>query len=193
MPLGRPIPHVQLVIADDVLHLRRPGCPGELCIGGAGVGAGYINEPEMTAAKFPPNPFSFVAGTRIYRTGDRVRMLPDGNLEFLGRLDHQVKIRGFRGWSARLRQPFTPHPDIQSAVVIAREDQAARRILAAYFVPRRQPAPTSPSCAYFLRAKLPKNTTWCRQFSIPGILPAGDPNGRSGPERVARRAWQRTR
>jgi amino acid adenylation domain-containing protein len=154
-PLGRPIPHVQLVILDEALQRCRPGSPGELCIGGAGVGAGYLNDPEMTAAKFPPNPFSFVAGTRLYRTGDRVRMLPDGNLEFMGRMDNQVKIRGFRVELGEIEAVLNAHPNIKNAVVIAREDKPDEKFLAAYLVPRTQPPPAVSELRGFLKAKLP--------------------------------------
>jgi amino acid adenylation domain-containing protein len=155
VPLGRPIHHVQLVIVDDALQRCRPGSAGELCIGGAGVGAGYINDAEMTAAKFPPNPFSFVAGTHLYRTGDRVRMLPDGNLEFLGRMDHQVKIRGFRVELGEIEALLNAHPNIQNAVVIARTDRSEEKFLAAYLVPRAQPPPAVSELRGFLKAKLP--------------------------------------
>jgi amino acid adenylation domain-containing protein len=155
VPLGGPISNVQIVILDDSLERCPPGTPGELCIGGAGVGAGYVNDPETTAAKFLPNPFSEVSGKYIYRTGDQVRMLPDGNIEFLGRLDHQVKIRGFRVELGEIEAALNTHPNIQSAVVIAREDKAGEKILAAYLVPRSQPPPGVSELHGFLKARMP--------------------------------------
>src|SRR5262249_1416591 len=96
VPIGRPIENVQTYILDPKLGLVPRGVAGELCIGGAGVGLGYLNDPERTAAAFLSDPFSSVPDGRLYRTGDRARMRVDGLLEFLGRLDHQVKIRGHR-------------------------------------------------------------------------------------------------
>jgi non-ribosomal peptide synthetase component F len=94
VPIGKPIFNAELYILDRDLNVLPVGVAGELCIGGDGVGAGYINDIGLTAAKFVPHPFSSEA--RLYRTGDRARYLPDGNIEFLGRSDHQIKIRGFR-------------------------------------------------------------------------------------------------
>ncbi len=155
VPLGRPIYNVQLVIVDDSFQLCPDGTPGELCIGGVGVGAGYLNDLEMTKAKFLPNHFSAVSGKYIYRTGDRVRMLPDGNLEFLGRLDHQVKIRGFRIELGEIESALNNHPNVQGAVVITLADQRGEKILATYLVARSQPAPAVSELRQFLQATLP--------------------------------------
>lgn len=155
VPLGRPIPNVQLVVVDDALGLCPPGAAGELCIGGAGVGAGYLHDPEMTAAKFLPNPFSSVSGKYLYRTGDRVRMLPDGQLEFLGRLDHQVKIRGFRIELGEIEAALHAHPSVAGAVVMVRAGPAEEKILVAYLVPRCAPAPSVVELRRFLADRLP--------------------------------------
>ena len=96
LPLGRPIANTQVYLLDSNRNLVPVGVPGELHIGGLGLARGYLNRPELTAEKFIPNPFSDEPGARLYKTGDRARYLPDGNIEFLGRTDHQVKIRGYR-------------------------------------------------------------------------------------------------
>ena len=132
VPIGRPIHNVQLAIVDDKLNICPVGEPGELCVAGTGVGAGYVNDPEMTAAKFIPNPFPDIAGPTIYRTGDQARWLPDGVIEFLGRLDHQVKIRGIRIELHEIESVLKTYPDIREAVVILRKgpggDESARLV-----------------------------------------------------------------
>ncbi len=96
VPIGRPIPNAQVYVLDSHLNPLPVGAPGELCIGGPGVARGYLNRPEETSDRFVADPFSGKPGARLYKSGDLVRYLPDGNLEMLGRLDHQVKLRGFR-------------------------------------------------------------------------------------------------
>src|SRR4029453_9773445 len=97
IPIGRPIANTQVYILDGHLNAVPVGMAGEICIGGDGVATGYLNRPELTEERFIAS--SFARGRRLYRTGDRGRFLPDGNIEFLGRLDNQVKVRGFRiGW-----------------------------------------------------------------------------------------------
>ena len=91
LPIGRPIANTEIYVLDGNLHPVPIGIPGELHIGGAGLARGYLNRPELTAKKFIPNPFSTNATSRLYKTGDLVRYLPDGNLEFVGRIDNQVK------------------------------------------------------------------------------------------------------
>ncbi|HVI08026.1 MAG TPA: amino acid adenylation domain-containing protein [Candidatus Binatia bacterium] len=133
LPIGRPIANVQLHVLDSELRPVPVGEAGELHIGGAGLARGYLNHPERTAAKFIGDPFSKDANARLYKTGDMVRRLPDGNIEFIGRIDFQVKIRGFRVELGEIESVLEKHPDVAQAVVIARESQAGKQ-LAAYVI-----------------------------------------------------------
>lgn len=133
LPIGRPIANVRLHVLDEKLQQLPIGTPGELHIGGAGLARGYLNQPELTAAKFIDDPFSNGPGARLYKTGDLVRRLPDGNLEFVGRIDFQVKIRGFRVELGEIEGVLEKHPAVAQAVVIAR-DVAGTKQLAAYVI-----------------------------------------------------------
>jgi amino acid adenylation domain-containing protein len=119
VPIGRPVANTQCYILDGQMQPLPVGIPGELHLGGVQVGRGYHNRPDLTAEKFIPNPFSSEPGARLYKTGDLCRYLPDGNIEFLGRLDHQVKIRGFRIELGEIEAVLGNHPAVQSAVVVA--------------------------------------------------------------------------
>ena len=134
VPIGHPVANTQLHILDENRKPLGPGQVGELCIGGAGVARGYLNRPELTAEKFIPEPFSAVPGARLYRTGDLARLSPEGEMEYLGRMDHQVKIRGFRIELGEIESVLGQHHGIRQAVVVAREDKPADKYLAAYVV-----------------------------------------------------------
>ncbi len=133
IPIGRPIANITLYILDRQLNPVPVGTPGELHIGGIGLARGYLNRPELTAEKFIPNPYD-QQGSRLYKTGDWVRYRPDGNIDYLGRIDHQVKIRGFRIELGEIEARLLEHPAIKETAVIAREDQAGDKRLAAYLV-----------------------------------------------------------
>ncbi|MBI4524203.1 MAG: amino acid adenylation domain-containing protein [Deltaproteobacteria bacterium] len=135
IPLGRPIGNVQIYLLDRNLEPVPIGASGELCIGGASLARGYLNRPDLTAEKFVPNPFSKESGARLYRTGDMARWLPDGNVEFIGRIDNQVKIRGFRVELGEVEAALAQHPDIQGAAVSIRDDGPGEKRLVAYVVP----------------------------------------------------------
>ncbi len=134
VPIGRPIANTQLYILDNFLQRLPIGVLGELHIGGAGVARGYLNRPDLTAEKFIKNPFSDDPDSRLYKTGDLARYLPDGNIEYLGRLDNQVKIRGFRIELGEIEAALMEYPDVQEAVVMVREDEPGEKRLVAYVV-----------------------------------------------------------
>ena len=128
--IGRPMDNTQVYIVDRYNKLQPVGAPGELCISGDGLARGYLNRPELTAEKFVENPFAL--GKLMYRTGDLVKWLPDGNIEFVGRVDQQVKIRGFRIELGEIESRLLKHPSVADAVVIVRQDKADDKYLAAY-------------------------------------------------------------
>ncbi|OBQ34694.1 MAG: hypothetical protein AN485_15395, partial [Anabaena sp. MDT14b] len=155
VPIGRPLSNIKIYILDGNLAPVAIGVHGELYIGGAGVARGYLNLPELTQAKFIPNPFSDQPSERLYKTGDLTRYLIDGNIEYLGRIDNQVKIRGFRIELGEVEAVLTQHPAIRETVVIARENIALDKQLVAYVVPHQEPAPTNSDLRHFLKAQLP--------------------------------------
>lgn len=160
--IGRPIANTQIYILDRHLQPVPIGIPGELHIGGAGLARGYLNRPELTAQKFIPNPFSNQPGARLYKTGDLARYNSNGNIEYIGRLDHQVKIRGFRIELGEIEAVLTQTPAVREAVVIARSDQSGDQRLVAYVVPYQQG--TTPSALrHFLKEKLP-------DYMVPGAF-----------------------
>jgi amino acid adenylation domain-containing protein/non-ribosomal peptide synthase protein (TIGR01720 family) len=133
IPIGRPIDNVQTYIVDRYLQLVPIGVPGELLIGGIQLARGYFNSPDLTAEKFIPNPFINSKGERLYKTGDKARYLPDGNIEYLGRLDAQVKIRGFRIELGEIEAILNQHPEIKAAIVLTHHQQ-----LVAYIVTQQE-------------------------------------------------------
>jgi amino acid adenylation domain-containing protein len=154
VPLGKPIRNARIYILDGHLNAAPIGIAGEIHIGGVGLARGYLKRPELTAEKFVPDPFSEEPGARLYKSGDRARYLPDGNIEFLGRLDHQVKIRGFRVEPGEIEAVLRQHALIREAVVVAREEAAGVR-LAAYIVPVASQVPDAAVLRKFLAARLP--------------------------------------
>ncbi len=133
VPIGRPIANIQLYLLDYQLNPVPIGVAGELYIGGAGVGRGYLNRPELTAEKYIPNLFGLRLGESIYRTGDLGKYLKDGNIEFLGRIDNQIKIRGYRIELGEIEEALCNFENIKEAVVLKREDTPGENRLAAYF------------------------------------------------------------
>ncbi|MFP5287511.1 MAG: amino acid adenylation domain-containing protein, partial [Thermoanaerobaculia bacterium] len=134
-PIGRPIPDLQAYVLDACGQPCSLGVPGEIFVGGAGLARGYLDRPALTAERFLPDPFSGRPGARLYRTGDLARMLPDGQVEHLGRIDHQVKVRGFRIELGEIEALLREHPALRDAAVLARGDSADDQRLVAYVVP----------------------------------------------------------
>jgi len=130
VPIGKPNYNVIAYILDRNMRPQPIGIAGELCMGGEGVARGYLNNPALTEEKFVPDPFK--GEGRIYRTGDKARWLPDGNIEFLGRVDSQVKIRGFRIEPEEIEKQLNTHPQIKASVVFARGQDNAQYLIAYY-------------------------------------------------------------
>jgi amino acid adenylation domain-containing protein len=152
LPLGRPLPGSRIYLLDADGRAVAPGEKGELCIGGQGVARGYLNRPDLTAQKFAPDAFSADAGARLYRTGDLARCLPDGNIEFCGRIDHQVKLHGYRVELGEIEGALREQGEVQEAVVLAREDASGDKRVVAYVSPQgADPA----RLREYLRSRLP--------------------------------------
>ncbi|MCC5644526.1 amino acid adenylation domain-containing protein [Nostoc sp. CHAB 5824] len=134
VPIGRPIANTQIYLLDEHLQPVPISVTGELYIGGANLARGYLNRPDLTKERFIPNPFSQAEGSRLYKTGDLARYLPDGNIEFLGRSDRQVKIHGFRIELEEVEAILRQHPSIRQAVATVREDEMSNQRLVAYLV-----------------------------------------------------------
>ncbi|MCU0519000.1 MAG: condensation domain-containing protein, partial [Oscillatoria sp. Prado101] len=157
IPIGKAIANSQTYILDRHLQPVPVGVAGELYVGGAGLALGYLNRPALTAEKFIANPFAGgeFDSERLYRTGDLARYLPDGNIEFLGRIDSQVKIRGFRIELGEIEAALNQHPNVKQAAVIVREDHPGNKVLVGYFVPQTE-TPSGSELRSFIQPKLPE-------------------------------------
>ncbi|MBW4417620.1 MAG: amino acid adenylation domain-containing protein [Myxacorys californica WJT36-NPBG1] len=156
VPLGRPLANTQIYILDAELQPVPVGAVGELYIGGNSLARGYLNQPKLTAEKFIPHPFMSGTEARLYRTGDLARYLPDGNIEFLGRIDHQVKIRGFRIELGEIEAVLKQHSIVKEAVVAVKEDTSGELRLVAYVLPHEQEMLDKCELHRWLSEKLPE-------------------------------------
>ena len=172
--IGPPVPDLYGLVLDERGRVVGDGLPGELHVGGAGVSRGYWNRPELTAERFVPDPFT--PGHTLYRTGDLVRRMPDGDLEYLGRMDDQVKIRGFRIEPGEVTSVLTQHPEVVQAVVVARKDGLPDTRLVAYVVAREPRAGLVDDLKAHLRTALPEYMVPAHYVPMPA-LPL-TPNGK---------------
>ncbi|HVG07975.1 MAG TPA: amino acid adenylation domain-containing protein, partial [Thermoanaerobaculia bacterium] len=152
--LGRPMQNGRLHVVDAAFEVTPIGIPGELLVGGAGLGRGYLGRPDLTAERFIPDPLGAEPGGRLYRTGDLVRCLPSGEFEYMGRIDHQVKIRGFRIEPGEVEAILLELPSVREAVVVAREDGQGSQRLVAYMVAAEGEAPKAGALRHYLRDHL---------------------------------------
>ena len=192
IPIGRPLSNTQMYVLDRHFQPQPLGVSGELCIGGDGLAVGYLNRPELTAEKFVPNPYNGHDNPRLYRTGDLVRYLPDGSIEFQGRIDHQVKLRGYRIELGEIEAVLGRSPLVRQAFVTVRQDatgddrvSSSERKVVAYVVPAD---PATPPTAADLRQELKDHLP---EYMIPAAFVFMDalpinPNGK-----VDRAALQR--
>ena len=169
VPIGRPIANTRLYVLDENGELLPRGLPGELHIGGAGVGLGYLNRPELTAERFVPDRFDASPGARMYRTGDLVRYRADGNLEFLGRLDGQVKVRGYRIELGEVEAALAAHPSIVEAAAAVHGSAGEARRLVGYYVARPGAAPDAHEVAGWMAGRLPAYMLPAAYVELPAL------------------------
>jgi amino acid adenylation domain-containing protein len=181
VPIGAPLRGTHAYVVDRSLRPLPIGVAGELCIGGAGVARGYLRQPELTAASFVPDPGVDRADARMYRTGDRARVLRDGNVEFLGRVDDQVKIRGYRVEPAEIEAALARHPDVRECAVVARDGADGERALVGYIVGGDA---TADELQAFLRELLPAYMVPQRFVKLEALpfTPSGKIDRRALPE-----------
>nr|QEO74826.1 condensation domain-containing protein [uncultured bacterium] len=176
VPLGRPVSNTQCYVLDEGRRPAAVGVVGELYIGGRQVARGYHRRPELTAERFTPDPFSAEPGARLYRTGDAARCFADGNLEYVGRIDHQLKLRGFRVELGEIEAALAAHPAVKECVVTASGVEASEKRLVAYVVTRGGGMPSVGEWRAYLKERLP-------EYMVPSAFVALDalpltPNGK---------------
>jgi amino acid adenylation domain-containing protein/non-ribosomal peptide synthase protein (TIGR01720 family) len=176
IPIGKPSANNLIYLLNKGCEPALPGTPGELYVGGAGLTYGYLNRADLTAERFVPNPFSKEPGAHLYRTGDLARYMPNGAIEFLGRIDDQVKVRGFRIELGEIESALSGHPAVQETVVLALEGVDGNKRLVAYLVPKSEVAPAISELRSFLQEKLPEYMVPTAYVFL-GVFPL-TPNGK---------------
>jgi amino acid adenylation domain-containing protein len=187
--IGRPLANTRVYVVDACMRPVPVGVAGELLIGGEGLARGYLNRPALTAERFIPHPFSAEPGARLYRTGDLARFLPDGRLDFLGRLDHQVKVRGFRIELGEIESALLRHESVREAVVVAKEAAAGDLRLVAYLSGGGSHVPPIPELRTYLKELLPEYmvpSIWVALERLP-LTPNGKVDRKALPEPEASR------
>ncbi|GAA1265801.1 hypothetical protein GCM10009677_17410 [Sphaerisporangium rubeum] len=181
VPIGRPVVSTSLFVVDQWMNLVPPGVPGELLVGGVGVGRGYVGRPGLTAERFVADHLSGRAGERLYRTGDRVRWRADGVLEFLGRTDAQVKIRGFRIEPGEVEAVLADHPRVRDAVVVARADGPSGKWLVGYVVPEDPGGVDVADLRAYMHGRLP-------EYMVPSVFMVVEGFSLTANDKIDRRA-----
>jgi amino acid adenylation domain-containing protein len=175
IPIGHPVANTQIYLLDSSLQPVPVGIPGELYVGGDGLAQGYLNQPKLTSERFIPNPlstlYSSLSTTRLYRTGDFARYLPDGNIEFLGHLSDQRKIRGLYIELSRVETILGQHPAVKEVAVLVREDLPADQCLIAYIVPKQKQMIPSSDLRSFLKQRVPAYMVPSAFVLLPNGLP----------------------
>jgi amino acid adenylation domain-containing protein len=167
-PIGHPMRDLTMYVLDGRMRPVPVGVPGEIYVGGPGVARGYLNRPGLTASRFVPDPFG-PPGARLYRSGDKARVLPNGDIGFLGRFDHQVKIRGFRIELGEVESFLTAHPDIETAVVVAHQPASGERRLVAYILPKDGVALTPSQLRAYAAERMPAYMVPSLFISLAGL------------------------
>lgn len=184
VPIGRPLAGRLVYVLDEMLEPVPYGVRGELCIGGASLARGYLDDPIQTGASFLPDPFCDKPGGRLYRTGDRARLRHNSVIEFLGRIDDQVKVRGFRVEPGEIEAVLNRHPDVQEAVVLVRRNLEDRDMLVAYAQPRSDRNVEGASLRRWIGLSLPEHM-------VPSIIVVLPRLPRTGEERLTGRRFRR--
>jgi amino acid adenylation domain-containing protein len=189
--IGRPIANSRMYILDASLQPVPIGVPGELYLGGDGLARGYLNRPDLTAERFISDRLSDIPEARLYKTGDLARYLPDGNVEFLGRLDHQIKLRGFRIELGEIETALNQHPAVRESMSLLKEDAIRGKYLIAYVVSAQRPLPTEKELRTFLQQ-------WLPEYMVPSALVALDhwpvtPNGKINRNALPEPVWSHTK